>query len=423
MSVVVLFYFFSTCTSDSQNTQQIEKKDGAELAEIYCGNCHIYPTPDLLPKSAWGNVLTQMGYQLGIVAEGYDHYANMNMQEAFNIQTVGVYPTSPAMSDSAWQKIIRFYLDNAPDTLELSQQPDLIPNTLFKVSALQIPTLSYITMVDIDEQGKSLYLSDVRGRLARLNSKFEITQVTNLPNPVIQIIQHNSTNELLTGNIGNMHPNDLKTSGILKMNLSDFNEKSLLIKDIPRLVNFQVLDVNKDGMDDIISCGYGHLTGTFAWYKNMGDTYEMKTIKNIPGTLKVIPTDLDHDDDIDLVTLFAQGNEGIVAFYNENGVFKEKQLLRFHPLSGSSDFELVDFDEDGDLDILISSGDNGDYSYTLKPYHGIRIFINQGDFKFKESYFFPMYGASKLRASDFDGDGDLDLLAISFYPDFRDFSS
>jgi hypothetical protein len=44
--------------------------------------------------------------------------------------------------------------------------------------------------------------------------------------------------------------------------------------------------------------------------------------------------------------------------------------------------------------------------------------LNNGSNRFREVYFFPMEGAYKALPLDFDLDGDLDLAAISFYPDF-----
>ena len=53
-----------------------------------------------------------------------------------------------------------------------------------------------------------------------------------------------------------------------------------------------------------------------------------------------------------------------------------------------------------------------------KPYHGVRVFLNSGSNDFKESWFYNMHGATQAAAQDFDGDGDLDIAAISFFPDF-----
>lgn len=54
----------------------------------------------------------------------------------------------------------------------------------------------------------------------------------------------------------------------------------------------------------------------------------------------------------------------------------------------------------------------------LKPYHGIRIFQQNSEGNFIQSWFFPIYGASQAAAFDFDQDGDLDIAAISFFADF-----
>jgi hypothetical protein len=70
------------------------------------------------------------------------------------------------------------------------------------------------------------------------------------------------------------------------------------------------------------------------------------------------------------------------------------------------------------LDIIYVHGDNADYSMILKPYHGMRIYLNDGKDAFTESYFFPMYGASYAETGDFDEDGDEDIVLISFFPDF-----
>jgi hypothetical protein len=86
---------------------------------------------------------------------------------------------------------------------------------------------------------------------------------------------------------------------------------------------------------------------------------------------------------------------------------------------GASDFEIADFNKDGNFDILFTNGDNADFSSTLKPYHGVRIFLNDGSQSFKEDWFFPMYGAFQAIPFDFDSDGDLDIGAVAFFPDYK----
>ncbi len=90
----------------------------------------------------------------------------------------------------------------------------------------------------------------------------------------------------------------------------------------------------------------------------------------------------------------------------------------FLPNPVSSWFEIFDYEGDGDLDIGIVQGDNADLSHFSKDYHGFRIFLNNGDFTFHETYFFPMYGATRVIAHDFDLDGDIDFALTAFFPDF-----
>ena len=49
---------------------------------------------------------------------------------------------------------------------------------------------------------------------------------------------------------------------------------------------------------------------------------------------------------------------------------------------------------------------------------GIYIYLNLGDYRFQEAFFYHLNGAYKAVARDFDLDGDLDIAAISFFPDY-----
>lgn len=63
-------------------------------------------------------------------------------------------------------------------------------------------------------------------------------------------------------------------------------------------------------------------------------------------------------------------------------------------------------------------GDNADKSPILKNYHGIYIFLTDGKANFKQAYFYQLNGAYKAIVRDYDLDGDPDIAAISFFPDY-----
>ncbi|SHI87890.1 FG-GAP repeat domain-containing protein [Pseudozobellia thermophila] len=55
----------------------------------------------------------------------------------------------------------------------------------------------------------------------------------------------------------------------------------------------------------------------------------------------------------------------------------------------------------------------------MKPYHGMRIHLNDGNNDFKEAFFYPMHGCTRLIVQDFDGDGDVDIALLSTFPDYE----
>jgi hypothetical protein len=153
---------------------------------------------------------------------------------------------------------------------------------------------------------------------------------------------------------------------------------------------------------------------------NIGnDEYSEQALFERPGAIRSEIVDINADGLLDIVVLTAQAREGLYVYYNEGkGKFRVETVVEQPPTFGFADFQVIDFDKDGKLDFVLANGDNGDFPTPHKPYHGIRLYLNDGKNAWKESWFYALEGAYKALPADYDGDGDIDLAAISFYPDF-----
>lgn len=360
-----------------------------------------------------------MGARLGMPSESFDPFKGKRMTEVHQLQSLNIFPTTPALSEENWKKIQNYFLTLAPDSFPEDAPPILENQQLFHASFPSISLTSFpaITMVKIDRDKQSLYLGDWHGSFVRLSSDFSVKDQVLLPMPIIDM-ERMDENNLRLLSIGQLYPNDKKLGALIELDERNYSAQKLIFDGLRRPVHLLTDDLNGDGIDDHVICSFGNMIGELIWLEKTGNAFVEHLIKQVPGAIRAYAEDLDGNGYKDLVVLFAQGDEGISIFYNEAGVFKEERALKFHPLFGCNDFQFVDFDADGNKDIILTHGDNGDHSNVLKPYHGLRIYLNDGQQQFSEKYFFPFHGASMVRCGDFDLDGDTDMALMSFFPDF-----
>ena len=118
---------------------------------------------------------------------------------------------------------------------------------------------------------------------------------------------------------------------------------------------------------------------------------------------------------MDFIALISQQHEQVVVFLNQPGGFTPQTLYSGpHPNWGSSGMDVADVDGDGDLDVLLAHGDTLDDG-IVKPYHGIEWLENRGGYPFAAHTLATLAGVHPVKAVDFDRDGDLDVLAGSFF--------
>ena len=412
---LVLFIAVTGCQSGKEDARTVE---GRLLSQHYCGNCHETPSPELLDRETWvKHVLPAMAPNLGL-----------------EVYTEGVYyaGNKSTISFDDWQKLIAYYQTLAPVKLKPANKPATAVNdwAIFSVEKPRLDTTqtAMTTLVKMDTIGHQLYSSDAfRSDLTRWNSNLQPTPFRQLNSAVVSagFIRDKAGNEQgIFTTLGTMRAADIARGELVSLNLASSrkSDSSTLAVDLPRPLQSIPVDVDKDGRMDWVVCGFGHLKGGLYWLKQEANgKFTHQTIRDVPGAIQATPGDFNADGWPDLMVLFAHADEGIWLFLNDKkGGFTERNLLRFPSVYGSTSYQLVDFNKDGKLDILYTCGDNSDYSKVLKPYHGVYIYLNQGNFQYKQAYFYPINGCTKAVATDFDQDGDLDIATIAFFADFLD---
>jgi hypothetical protein len=420
---IIAVLFFSYCSNSptamqQANTNQSSNKSGKELAQIYCGNCHKYPEPSLLDKATWTKeLLPNMGARLGIKTPNYDPLKSINGLDKMMIEAENIYPNMPLINQEDWQKIIAFYQNEAPDSLKLVETKiPILPLKGFDIRSLNQPNFPpLVTLTKIDEENKALFIGTLEGKLSVFSTKNKELMVQNTYNgysPTVSIMQPEN-NQLLVLNIGTIHPNEQQEGSVLQINKTTKQSVSLFNM-LKRPVCFASSD---NGKSDMLICEYGYQKGQLSYYKKVNKTWRGDLVSDTAGAIKALPYDFNKDGLNDFAVLMAQGDEHINIYYaQKNGSLQPQQVLQFPPVYGSSDMQLIDFNKDGWVDILYTNGDNEDFSSILKPYHGVRVFLNDGKGNFKEGVFYPMNGAFQARAADFDLDGDMDIVISSFFP-------
>jgi hypothetical protein len=333
-----------------------------------------------------------------------------------------ILPDEGIVSEEEWNLIQQYYLSNAPDSLSLPSTEKLAIAP-FKVTEIILPALEFplVTLIKNDSVRKQFYIGNRANKLYRFNYSLQLEDSVALTSPPSAMLLNASGEDHLISLMGIMDPNDRSKGEIGTATFRDRGSFKSIVDSLRRPVHFQWVDLNADGRNEFVVAEFGNYIGALTVYSpGPDDLYVRQVLDYSPGARRVVIRDINNDNHPDIIALTSQGDERIILFENKGNLsFDQKVLLRFPPVFGSSDFEIADFNNDGKFDILVANGDNADFSATLKPYHGVRIFLNDGNLAFREDRFFPMYGAFQAIPYDFDSDGDLDVAALAFFPDFK----
>lgn len=402
---------------------------GEELAKLYCGNCHQFPDPEILTKKSWNYLLTDMGFRLGIVdygpIAGIPPIALLHMTTREQIlYEAGLIPTRPVLTKKEWGAIRDYYHDSAPENpLPQDQKESVNPKLAYfdlKIPVFQ-PKAAVFTLTRIDPTNGGILLGNQVDRsLTFLGPDLKVASSSPGQEILVDVSIRGDSLYLLS--IGDLMGRNIGIGkGLLQFKTKteeSFTDHGKIVEGLHRPVDIEFADLNNDGKKELIVCNFGDVTGNVTIFNSNGTL--LKELIQAPGAVRSQVHDFNKDGRPDIAVLMGDARENISLFINQGHFeFERKIVIKCHSAYGHTYFELQDFNQDGHMDLLAVNGDtDADPFNTLKNYHGVRIYLNDGENNFNLSYFYPMYGAHFAKACDFDKDGDLDIAASAFFPDF-----
>lgn len=379
----------------------------------------MLPDPKRLPKEIWkSRILPIMALKMGLQDENYERVISAEEREVERANNINLQ--TPIISKEDFKQIEQYIESNSPDTVLYDYKRIDRSKPLRQFVRMDFPLdkdrPSLMTALKYDSSNHNWWIGNFHNEAIQWRWNQGIVKTINVSSPIVAF--NFKKNKVFFTEIGDLLPSELS-----KGSLASAEEKTELeiMGGLHRPVYTELADLDGDGIDEIVTCNFGKNIGSLSLYRkdSRSSSYLEKKLLPVPGAIKVFIKDMDGDGKKDIIALFAQGDESVYIFFNQGDCnFLAKRIIRFPPESGTSDFLMTDYDNDGLTDIITAHGDNADYSIVLKNFHGLRFHRNMGDGSYDENIFLPIYGVTKVIAEDFDRDGDTDFATSSFYPDY-----
>jgi len=408
---------------------------------VACTRCHLFPEPEILPRELWRDQIVAMrGLVQTLPPEWGGSPIGFSLREAvqwYEAKTPAVYALPRSITRSG-PGPVRFRKRNVP--LGVEGIPAVA--TVQRIEGGQFGGRDWaLAAVDMLNGGVHL-LSRTKGPSA----------IGSAGKPVRAIpgdLNGDGLTDLVVSDLGVLALSDEPAGRVLAALQSPDGSFSFVtvFDGVGRMADARPLDLDLDGDLDIVAASFGwrESGGIYLLYNESAPKGPLKfrpqTVIARAGAVSVVPLPPRQPNaGPGFAVAFAQQYELVSAFYpvspgsaaksgasgkdeaakgnpaSESG-YEEIVLYRGpHPNWGMSNLDTVDLDGDGDLDFLLSHGDTFDDGFAFKPYQGVMWLENRGGDVYEAQRIGGLYGAHRAEAADFDGDGDLDVVAAGFLP-------
>ena len=190
--------------------------------------------------------------------------------------------------------------------------------------------------------------------------------------------------------------------------LGTFSSEQIITTDAMSANSVFASDLDGDGDMDVLSASYND--DKVAWYENTDGqgSFSLPQIISLEGdgAYSVYAEDIDGDGDVDVLSASLYDDK-VAWFENVDGQgnFGVQQIISLEADEANSVYA-VDFDGDGDMDVLSSSNEDDKVAWYENidgaGTFGTQQIITTNEVEVKSAY-----------ADDLDGDGDMDVLSVS----------
>lgn len=393
-----------------------------------CARCHMVPSPEVMPRDRWPAALTRMNeiirqYQLG---EALSEADLARVIEYYTSRAGVAMPMLPVESGPVDRPALIAW-EQAP--FGFQEQP--VRGAPFG------PVIAGVTITDLDGDGRpDVLISDAKNNVVtwihQSGQEWREVVLASVAAPArtaVADLDGDGDLDIVVASLGSLRPSDDPVGSVVIL----VNEGAagfrpvVVLRDEPRVCDVRLADIDGDGALDIVFASFGlYHTGRAGWLRRTGVfEYEARTILRSNGVSHVPTGDVTGDGVPDVVVLVSQEHEKVMLYEGlGGGRFDERMLWRApHPMWGFSSAELVDLDQDGDLDVVLTNGDALDGEPYSKPWHGVAWLENRSGadgVEFKHRRIGGFHGAYWAGVADFDGDGDLDLIVTSMMNQWQD---
>lgn len=461
---------------------------GRELVERHCVGCHLAPEPGDLSREYWPFALHYMGNYVGMKGDEFEDMRTEPFppelepvqdytKRYFLYDSQGYFrdlypfkqyiPAQPQMTKEDFLRMREYFVSNAKSWREMEMQNPKAP--LAKIFKPVFPPLdlepdALILSTQVDTKRRRLYVGRTviddwvggGGRRAGFDQWDEVlvfdldsgrrTGQTKVASDPIDMALTEHGLRLVTH--GRFPMTKVGIANIADWEIEGEKVRSrMLVNGKQRLVQHHNMDMNGDGLVDIVANAFGdgvaadaqsflgvyYRTADFArlWPDAPAElppgvlpgALRESVIATDSGTIGSAIADFNGDGRPDIAVVVAQGKQLLILYVNNGDETFSRHVLDQHtPSWGGNSLRAADFDGDGDMDLAVLNGDNvaGNHVNGVvpapRPQHGVRVYRNDGGLKFTEAFYYRMHGAIRSVVEDFDRDGDPDIAAIALFP-------